>query len=193
MPALSSGGVARVGGSPEGVASREGSGGGTGGGGGAGGFASRQRSTMTSTSSGATLDGGPHVTKRFRSRIRSLSRPIRLAHLGLAGRRHRRLDDRVALGPDGDGRWRDRHVLALHLGLDPPEIVVRPIEIVDRLPVTGQIVERSVASGLVDLTLDPRLPRGLWRLALGHGSRLLFTVGWPIIGTMPQRFAPSTS
>lgn len=78
-----------------------------------------------------------------------------LANHGLAGCRHRRFDHPVSLAPNGDGRRCDRHVLALNLGFDPPQLVVRPFEIVDGAAVTGQIVERSSTSTFVDLTLDP--------------------------------------
>jgi hypothetical protein len=53
------------------------------------------------------------------------------------------------------GRQWKRKLLPLQIGLDPPVLIVAPIQALDRLAAPGQVVEFSALDGLADLPVHP--------------------------------------
>src|SRR3954453_15947171 len=82
-----------------------------------------------------------------------------LAYLRFRGRRCDALACFVDFSTKGDRGWRVRHVLALQLLADPPQLVPRPVEVGEWLAVPRQVIEFAPLTRLSDLLLDPRLPR----------------------------------
>jgi hypothetical protein len=90
------------------------------------------------------------------------------ASLGLVAGVQRCGNRSIAFASNGDRRRKVVDLLATQLRLDPPLLVVRSVEPVDRLARTVEPVEEAGAAAFLDLPLCPRLPADPGRLVFAH-------------------------
>src|SRR5436190_7853730 len=106
-----------------------------------------------------------------------------LDHLRLGGRL---VDGRACVFDvlaQRQGRGEVRHALASQLVANPPELVVGPVEVPDRLAMAREAIEVAALHPLADLAVDPRLPADTEGLSLGHrGSRAAAPPMVPVAG-----------
>ena len=93
-------------------------------------------------------------------------------HLGLRAGPGRGLQRLLGLLAQRDRRRQVGEVLAPQLLLDPPQLVVRLVQVLDGLAGPGQVVELAPFRGLPDLPFDPGLEPDPGRLALAHDPSL---------------------